>query len=150
MVLVLDDYQFISSTAVHQGMDFLIEHCPGTCTCSSPPAPTRLSPCPACAPGARWSSCAPPTCALQPAKQNNFEPGHGLSIDERSVALLEERTEGWVAGLQMLRCRCASTKTPPGLSRILWTNRHILDYLMEEVLAGQSLRSSVFYCTLPF
>ena len=30
VVLVLDDYQFINSQVVHEGMTFLLEHCPNT------------------------------------------------------------------------------------------------------------------------
>ena len=140
MVLVLDDYQFISSTAVHQGMDFLIEHCPGTlhlliASRSDPALPlSRLR--------ARGQMVELRTADLR------FTTGEaeqflnrvmGLSIDERSVALLEERTEGWVAGLQMAALSLREHKDAARfIQDFSGTNRHILDYLMEEVLAGQS------------
>jgi len=53
--------------------------------------------------------------------------------------VLEERTEGWIAGLQMaalsMRDREDVARFITGFSG---TNRYILDYLLEEVLAGQS------------
>jgi LuxR family maltose regulon positive regulatory protein len=62
----------------------------------------------------------------------------GLHLDASSVAALAERTEGWVAGLQMaaisLRERQDVSRFIEGFSG---TNRYILDYLLEEVLANQ-------------
>lgn len=140
MILVLDDYQFISTTAVHQVMDFLIEHCPSTlhlliASRSDPALPlSRLR--------ARGQMVELRTADLR------FTTGEaeqflnrvmGLSIDERSVALLEERTEGWVAGLQMAALSLREHKDAARfIHDFSGTNRHILDYLMEEVLASQS------------
>jgi LuxR family maltose regulon positive regulatory protein len=140
MVLVLDDYQFISNDIVHQILAFLIEHCPSTLhllivTRSDPPLPlARLR--------------ARGQMVELRANDLRFTPGEaveflnqvmGLSIDDHWAAVLDERTEGWVAGLQMaalsLRDRRDVAKFVQDFSG---TNRHILDYLLEEVLAGQS------------
>lgn len=140
MVLVLDDYQFISSTAVHQAMEFLIEHCPGTlhlliASRSDPALPlSRLR--------ARGQMVELRTADLRfttREAEQFLNQVMGLSIDERSVALLEERTEGWVAGLQMAALSLREHKDAARfIQDFSGTNRHILDYLMEEVLAGQS------------
>ena len=62
----------------------------------------------------------------------------GIDLDERAAKILEERTKGWVAGLQMaaisMRDRDDILAFIKGFSG---TNRHILDFLLEEIMAGQ-------------
>ena len=71
----------------------------------------------------------------------------GLRLDAGSVAVLEERTEGWIAGLQMaalsMRDREDVREFIEGFSG---TNRYILDYLLEEVLASQPPEIQRFLC----
>jgi len=65
--------------------------------------------------------------------------GMGLRLDAGSVAALQERTEGWIAGLQMAALSMRDRKDIVGfIEGFSGTNRYILDYLLEEVLAGQS------------
>ncbi len=63
--------------------------------------------------------------------------GLGLSTDD--VAALDERIEGWIAGLQMAALSMRGRKD---VSRFIksfsGSHRFILDYLVEEVLAQQS------------
>lgn len=140
IILALDDYQFISNPVVHHVMAFLIERCPSTlhlliATRSDPPLPlARLR--------ARGQMVDLRTDDLRFTSDEASQFLNrvmGLAIDEHSVSLLEERTEGWIAGLQMaalsLRDRRDVAKFVQEFSG---TNRHILDYLLEEVLAGQS------------
>jgi len=139
LVLVLDDYQLITSHAVHDQVAFLIEHQPGSfhlliATRSDPPLPlARLR--------ARSQTVELRTADLrftEPEAARFLNEIMGLRLDAGSVALLEERTEGWIAGLQMaalsMRDRKDAARFIAGFSG---TNRFILDYLMEEVLANQ-------------
>jgi len=61
-----------------------------------------------------------------------------LRLDAASVAVLEERTEGGSRACRWLASRCAVTGTRPVHRGLPGTNRYILDYLLEEVLARQS------------
>lgn len=64
--------------------------------------------------------------------------GMGLHLDAGSVAVLEERTEGWIAGLQMATLSMRNREDVFGfIQGFSGTNRYILDYLLEEVMAGQ-------------
>ena len=139
IVLVLDDYQFISSQAVHELAAFLIEHCPHAlhlliATRSDPPLPlARLR--------ARGQMVELRTADLRftSAEATQFlNDVMGLGLDAGSVAALADRTEGWIVGLQMaalsMRDRKDMLKFIEGFSG---TNRYILDYLLEEVLASQ-------------
>src|SRR5512136_1347959 len=138
IALVLDDYQFISSQAVHEQVAFLLEHCPGTfhlviATRSDPPLPlARLR--------ARGH-----TVELRAADLSFTESEAARFLDAASVAALQARTEGWIAGLQMASIALQShlsmrdRKDVAGfIEGFSGTHRYILDYLLEEVLASQS------------
>lgn len=62
--------------------------------------------------------------------------GHVLSTQD--VALLESRTEGWIAGLQLAGLSMqGKTDVSAFIRQFSGTHRYILDYLVEEVLANQ-------------
>ncbi len=140
IALVLDDYQFINSQAVHEEVAFLLEHCPKTfhlviATRSDPPLPlTRLR-----ARGQTVELRAADLSFTEPEAAQFLNNGMGLRLDAGSVAALQERTEGWIAGLQMAALSMRDRKDIVGfIEGFSGTNRYILDYLLEEVLAGQS------------
>ena len=139
IVLVLDDYQFIKSQAVHEAVAFLLEHCPRTlhlviASRSDPPLPlARLR--------ARGQTVELRTADLsftEPEAAQFLNDIMGLRLDAGSVAMLKERTEGWIAGLQMAALSMRDRDDVRGfIEGFSGTNRYILDYLLEEVLAGQ-------------
>ena len=140
IVLILDDYQFIHNQEIHQQIAFLLENCPKNfhlviATRSDPPLPlARLR--------ARWQIVELRTADLSFSELEATQflnDTMGLHLDARSVGMLEERTEGWIAGLQMAALSIQNRKDLPGfMEAFSGTNRFILDYLLEEVLAGQS------------
>ena len=139
VALVLDDYQFISNQTVHEGVAFLLEHCPRTfhlliATRSDPPLPiARLR-----ARGQTVELRASDLSFTGPEAAQFLNDIMGLCLDAGSVAALAERTEGWIAGLQMA---ALSVRDRQDVARFIegfsGTNRYILDYLLEEVLASQ-------------
>ena len=61
-----------------------------------------------------------------------------IPLAERDLSLLEERTEGWVAGLQLAGLAMRGGKDPSAvIASLSGSNRHILSYLTEEVLKQQ-------------
>jgi LuxR family maltose regulon positive regulatory protein len=139
IVLVLDDYQFISQPAVHGAMTFLVEHCPATlhlviATRSDPPLPlARLR-----ARGQTVELRAADLGFTEQEAAQFLNDVMGLGLDARSVAMLEERTEGWIAGLQMAALSMQDRQDVRGfIEGFSGTHRYILDYLLEEVLANQ-------------
>jgi LuxR family maltose regulon positive regulatory protein len=140
MALVLDDYQSISSQAVHEQVAFLLEHSPTTfhlviVSRSDPPLPvTRLR-----ARGQTVELRASDLGFTEQEATQFLNQVMGLGLDAQSVALLEERTEGWIAGLQMAALSMRDRNDIPGfLEGFSGTNRYILDYLLEEVLAREA------------
>jgi LuxR family transcriptional regulator, maltose regulon positive regulatory protein len=73
----------------------------------------------------------------------------GLSLTAEKVQEMETRTEGWIAGLQLaalsMRGRSEASDI---LSELRGSQRHILDYLTDEVLRHQRTALQTFlYCT---
>lgn len=140
IILVLDDYQFISDTAVHAQVSFVLEHHPKTLhlmivTRSDPPLPfARLR-----ARGQTLELRASDLRFTESEASQFLNDVMGLHVDPKLVATLEERTEGWIAGLQMAALSMRDRKNVAGfIEGFSGTNRYILDYLMEEVLGNQS------------
>ncbi|HEY5901986.1 MAG TPA: hypothetical protein VIU39_05495, partial [Anaerolineales bacterium] len=139
VALILDDYQFISSQAAHDQTAFLLEHCPERlhlliASRSDPPLPLarlRARGLIAEVRGADLSFSASEAAVF-------LNHVMGLHLDEASVGVLNERTEGWAAGLQMAALSMHDRHDIPAfIQAFSGTNRYILDYLLEEVLAGQ-------------
>lgn len=139
IALVLDDYQFISSQTVHKAVAFLLKHCPRTLhlvivTRSDPPLPlARLR-----ARGYTVELRAADLRFTEPEAAHFLNDVMRLHLDEKSIGILEERTEGWIAGLQMAALSMRDREDVFGfIEGFSGTNRYILDYLLEEVLANQ-------------
>jgi LuxR family maltose regulon positive regulatory protein len=142
--VVLDDYQSITNKAIHESMAFLLDHLPSNvhlvmATRSDPPIPlARLR--------ARRHMVEIRAVDLRFSYEEMecfFNEILGLSLAPKDLAHLEERTEGWIAGLQMaaLALKGISQTMPEEISSFVsnfaGSNRYILDYLVEEVLNHQ-------------
>lgn len=69
-----------------------------------------------------------------------FQESLNLNLSERDIARLTERTEGWVAGLQLAGVSLRGHKNPRVFVQTLsGSHRFILDYLTEEALKTQPL-----------
>ena len=138
--LVLEDYQFINNQAVNKEVAFLLNHCPKTLhlviiTRSDPVLPlTRLR-----AHGQMVELRIADLRFTNSEAVQFLNDVMGLCLDAESVKVLEERTEGWVAGLQMAALSIRDRKNVcEFIEDFSGTNRYILDYLLEEVLANHS------------
>ena len=68
-----------------------------------------------------------------------FNQVMGLELAGNEIQTLEERTEGWVAGLQLAGLSIRGREDPSGFIHSLrGSQRNILSYLTEEVLSRQS------------
>jgi LuxR family maltose regulon positive regulatory protein len=62
----------------------------------------------------------------------------GVDLPERELGILKNRTEGWAAGLQLAALSLKESKDPAKfVEAFRGTHRHVLDYLIEEVLNSQ-------------
>jgi LuxR family maltose regulon positive regulatory protein len=69
---------------------------------------------------------------------NFFKQSVNLQLSSRDIQLLETRTEGWAAGLQLAALSLQGRKDPSDfIQGFKGDNRYIADYLTEEVLSRQ-------------
>nr|WP_141504830.1 LuxR C-terminal-related transcriptional regulator [Paenibacillus luteus] len=69
----------------------------------------------------------------------------GLSLTVKDITLLESRTEGWIAGLQLAALSVKGHEDPASfIQSFTGSHRFVMDYLVEEVLQQQSLSIQVF------
>src|SRR5215475_4979749 len=139
VVLVLDDYHLIEAPPVHESVAFLLDRLPPglrvvLSSRADPPLPlARLR--------ARGQLAELRAADLRftVAETAAFlREVTGLDLPAASVAALQDRTEGWAAGVQLA---ALSLRRHPDPVRFIETfagrNRYVLDYLTGEVLAGQ-------------
>ncbi|MBO0778734.1 MAG: hypothetical protein J2P37_07885 [Ktedonobacteraceae bacterium] len=139
MVLVLDDYHAISSDLLQQGIRFLVEHLPPhvhliIATRSDPPLPlARLR-----ARGHLAEMRASDLCFTSEETHTFLQTMLGRDLPPEVMTLLERRTEGWVAGLQLAGLSLQGKTDIAGfVTGFTGTHRFVLDYLSEEVLSQQ-------------
>jgi LuxR family maltose regulon positive regulatory protein len=138
-VMVLDDYHAIASQAIHEALASMLERLPLQMHLV---IATRADPS---LPIARLRGRGQMLGLYQ--SDLRFTLGEvaeflgqvpGLELSDRDVAALEERTEGWIAGLQMAAVSMRGRKDITGFVRAFTgSHRYILDYLGEEVLRQQ-------------
>src|SRR5919198_496527 len=141
IVLILDDYHVIEAAPIHRTLAFLIEHLPPClhlllATRADPPLPlarlrgrgrvTELR-------AADLRFTADETAAF-------LREIMGLSLSADDVVALEARTEGWIAGLQLAALSLQGRPTEDAatfIAAFTGSHRHLVDYLMDEVLLRQ-------------
>jgi LuxR family transcriptional regulator, maltose regulon positive regulatory protein len=139
IVMVLDDYHVITNPALHESLEYFIEHQPAhvhlvMTTREDPPLPlarmrTRRQMTEIRAHHLRFST---EEAGLF------FNQSMRLNLEMESVNSLEKRTEGWAAGLQLAAMALQNLPNPQDfIQTFRGSHRYILDYLAEEVLRQQ-------------
>jgi len=139
LVIVLDDYHAIKLETVHAAVNFLIDHLPPQihlviATRSDPPLGlSRLR-----------SRLLLTEVRLAQLRFSHSEAAEfltqvmGLNLPDDMVAVLEKRTEGWIAGLQLAGLSLRGASNPDGFVQAFsGSHQYILDYLIDEVLQRQ-------------
>jgi len=139
LVLVLDDYHVIDARDVQDGMEFLLDHLPPQLHLV---IASRADPA---LPLARLRGRG--ELVEVRAADLRFTPDEaaaylnevmGLVLTARDVAALEERTEGWIAALQLAALSMQGRDDIAGfIAGFAGDDRYIVDYLAEEVLQRQ-------------
>jgi LuxR family transcriptional regulator, maltose regulon positive regulatory protein len=141
-LLVLEDYHAISTPAIHESLAFLIDHLPPTLhlvliSRTQPPLPL-----------ARWrardelSELTAAELRFSPAETGAFVKQVLLRAPAPEVlARLQARTEGWVTGLRVVALAVQNRPDPAAADSFMagfsGGHRHVLEYLVGEVLASQ-------------
>src|SRR6266568_6603385 len=139
VVLVLDDFHLIDTRGVQDGMVFLLDHLPPRlhlviASRADPVLPlARLR-----ARGELEEVRAEDLRFAPDEAATYFRESMGLDLTARDVAALEERTEGWIAALQLAALSMQGRSDITGfIASFAGDDRYIVDYLVEEVLQRQ-------------
>jgi LuxR family maltose regulon positive regulatory protein len=144
--LVLDDYHVITARPIHDALDYLLSRLP-------PHVHLILA-----------SRTDPPLALAQLRARDELTELRaadlrftgeeatsfladvmGLRLTSAQIALLEERTEGWIAGLQLAALSLRGRDDPGAfLDRFAGDHRYIADYLAGEVIDRQPERLRAF------
>jgi len=145
-LLVLDDFQVIHESAILQAIERLLANQPQNVhlvlvTREDPPLPlARLRA------NNQMTEIRAADLRFTAREAERFlQEVLGLSLSQADVAVLAERTEGWIVGLQLaglsLRDRADPSQFIAGLSG---SHRYILGYLTEQVLGRQPEATTSF------
>ena len=138
-VLVLDDYHVLDAQPIDQALTYLVEHLPlqmhlVIATREDPDLPlARLR-----ARG-HLTELRAADLRFTPAEAVAFlTEVMGLHLSAADIARLSDRTEGWIAGLQLAALSMQGHQDVPGFIRAFaGDHRYIVDYLVAEVLQRQ-------------
>jgi LuxR family transcriptional regulator, maltose regulon positive regulatory protein len=145
-LLVLDDYHLVQSTGVHAAVAFLVDHLPPTmhlviASREDPPLPLpRLR--------ARNELTEVRAADLRFTVEEAtafLGSGMGLTLNAEQVTTLVERTEGWVAGLQLVGLALRNRRDRAAfVDAFAGGHRLVADYLTTEVLEHQQAATRKF------
>ena len=146
VILILDDYHVIDSNIIDQSITFLLDHLPSQfhLVISSRIDPSL--PIPRLLARGQMLEIRANDLRFSSAEAANFlNQVMGLDLGGDDLATLEVRTEGWIAGLHLAALSMQSHEDVHEFIRsFAGSNRYILDYLGEEVLAHQAPASQEF------
>jgi LuxR family maltose regulon positive regulatory protein len=138
-VLVLDDYHLITTLPIHQQLAFLLKHMPSQMhlvivTREDPPLPlSRLR--------ARGQISEIRQGDLRFTAEETadlLQRVASTALPSADIAALQQRTEGWIAGLQLLALSIRGSDDAHQLvDSFTGSHRYVLDYLMDEVFRQQ-------------
>jgi LuxR family maltose regulon positive regulatory protein len=139
LVIVLDDFQFVTSAEVHDAVSYLLEHLLPRlhlllATRADPPLPlARLR--------GRGQLLEIGADDLRFTSEETAElvrQLRGAPLTAAQVETLTERTEGWAVGLKMAALSMGEEKDVSAfIDSFTGSQRYVTDYLIEEVLEQQ-------------
>ena len=137
IVLILDDYQVIEESVIHQGMAFFLEHLPAHLHLI---LSSRVDPD---LPLARLRAHGQLTEIR--ADELRFQEGEvsqfldkmlSSPLSEAELQRLVSRTEGWIAGLHLVALTMQKREDRAAyLEALTGSQRYLLDYVQEDILA---------------
>ncbi len=145
VVFVLDDYHLVKEPAIHDALDFLLDHAPPTLhfvLAGREDPPLSL---------ARYRArhelleLRGEDLQFGPGETRGFlNEGMGLDLGEGEAESLNAQLEGWIAGLQLVALTLRHRPEHGEPLEVSGRHRHVADYLSEEVLASLSEETRTF------
>ena len=137
--VVLDDYHVIDAPAIHDALTFLLDHLPRrmhlvVASRAEPPLPlARMR-----VRGELTELRATNLRFTLDESSAFLTQVMDLELSPAETATLEQRTEGWIAGLKLAALSMKARGNVPGfVESFSGDNRYVADYLVEEVLKSE-------------
>jgi len=138
LLIVLDDYHLIRSPGIHDNLVFFLDHIPENAhlvllTREDPPLALARR-------RARRQMIEIRAADLRFDTRETtgfLNVIRKLALTPEQIALLEQRTEGWIAGLQMVALSMQGRDAQSFFESFSDHDRYIAEYLIEEVLEHQ-------------
>lgn len=139
VVLVLDDHHDVASPAVFDAIGFLVDHGPENLHLilvgrEDPPLPL-----PRYRVEGALAEIRTDDLRFTPEEASQFfAESMGLDLETGDIETLDARTEGWAASLQLAAISLQGRSGPRAfIDGLAASDRHVIDYLVDEVLANQ-------------
>jgi LuxR family maltose regulon positive regulatory protein len=138
-VTVLDDYHVIDAEAIDQALAFLIEHMPPQMHLVITSREDPQLPLARLRARDQLTELRAGDLRFTPSEAAGFlNQVMALDLSAENIDALENRTEGWIAGLQLAALALRDHVDHTGFIRTFTgSSRFIIDYLAEEVLGRQ-------------
>ena len=139
IVLVLDDYHLVMSSDLHLSINFFLEHKPSQLhlviiTREDPPLPLPQMR----AKGQLVEFRAKDLHFTMDESAQFLNQKMKLNLRPEQIAVLKQRTEGWIVGLQMAALSLKEiSDSAEFIEAFAGDNRYVADYLISEVLDHQ-------------
>ncbi len=141
VVLVLDDYHVVDEPVVHEALTFLLEQLPRQVrlVLTSRTAPPPPVPLPLLRVRGQLLELGADDLRFTREEAARFlNEGMGLELPSEEVSALEQRTEGWIAALQLAALSLDQAgETAQVIESFGGSHRYLVDYLTTEVLRRQ-------------
>jgi len=136
LLLVLDDFQVIEDHRVCDAMILLINHLPRSMHLAIASRSDPLLPIARLRARGELTEVRAADLRFTAAEAGTFlTTVSGKSLSDEDVAALGNRTEGWIAGLQLAAISLRDRTDVSGyIAAFAGSNRFVMDYLIEEVL----------------
>ena len=140
LIIVFDDFHVIDSLLIHEAITFLIEHLPPQIHVVIATRDDPLLPLARLRARGQLTELRAADLRFTSSETTNFlNQMQGLHLSAKEIAILEKRSEGWIAGLQMAALVLQGHENSTNnVKSFTGSNRFVLDYLVEEVLDQQS------------
>ncbi len=138
-ILVLDDYHLVDTKSADEALTFLIDHLPPQMHLVITTREDPSLPVPRLRARNQLTELRAADLRFTASEAAEFlNQVMGLSLSTEDVAVLESRTEGWIAGLQLAALSMKGQEDVHGfIQAFAGDHRYIVDYLIEEVLQRQ-------------
>jgi LuxR family maltose regulon positive regulatory protein len=139
IVLVIDDYHLIDIQPIHEALTYLLEHAPPQLHLFIATREDPFLPLARLRGRCQLTEVRAVDLRFSASETAQFlNQVMGLGLNPGDIVALEERTEGWITGLQLAAVSLQGQSDKSRLIRsFTGSHRFVLDYLVEDVLSHQ-------------